>query len=126
MQYDIIGFALASVAVLVAVLALAAILVMGRWFYLSSETLKARISACESGIKRTSSAELAATVAGLEGSVAALANSMRKQFGTVFGKLGQIEQRDVEDDDDEPPRPTRAELRQRYLRNPITGGNGGE
>lgn len=128
MPSSIIVFALAIAAAVLAVSALLSALACRRTvnrYYRSLEAQKARISACENGLKATSGAQLAATVADLDAAVTRLAESSRKQFGSLWGKLGALEQREREEEP-EPERLSRAELRQRYLRNPITGGAGGE
>ena len=85
-MYVIYGFALVILALTVVVLAFSTYRVH-RLGSLSYQALREEIGRTRSDIARTSNSELCVRVDALEGAVAALSTSLKRQFGRVWAEL---------------------------------------
>lgn len=122
MRFDIIAFVLAIVVPTVAGLVLHIFAIQERQklretFLERLRSITARLEACESGLKQTSSAQVAVDLAALAGDVENLAKIVRKNFGRVFAELhhdGLLDRNRESQADVETPDEVRARLRVKH------------
>lgn len=124
MPFVIIVYALVGAVLLAVVLAL--IDLRRRYLTLAAtfSRLSVQLQRVEKSWKQSEPAALHAEVGALEGVVGKLAKSMRSQFGTIHAKLHELEvsrakEEAVQAPGDNGERPSREELRVRYLRPPL-------